>query len=89
MVRPAASFASLSRERRASRNLVDRRCAGGSRGLAQRRRRFDGAGVRSPGRKNGPLLVDGQISVGDHIARMSECSCWMQQVVEVEFERLG
>jgi hypothetical protein len=57
--------------------------------VAQRRRCFDGAGVRSPGGKNGPLLVDGQVSISDHIAWVRECLRWMQQVIEVEFERLG
>ena len=57
--------------------------------MAQRRCRFHGAGVRSPGGKNGPLLVDGQVTIGDHIAWMRERLRRMQQVVEVEFERLG
>jgi hypothetical protein len=51
---PAAGIARFLVER-AERleDLVDRHRAGGSRGVAQRRRRFDGAGVRSPGGKNG------------------------------------
>ena len=61
---------------------IDRYRSLASWGAAQGRRCLDGAGIRGPRRENRALLVQGQVRVGEHVARMREGARGVQQVIK-------